>query len=141
MVVGMRQAFTLIELIFAIVIIAISVVSLPMMTQATSSGVFSNLETQEAILKAIVLTKSTIGENSFDDIDNVDQSTKTPISDDIGLKDYKFHHKYTLEVSTNDINSTFNNEKSPDIKKITTKIFNEDGDKLIASMSAYKFNY
>lgn len=46
-----RTAFTLIELIFAIVIIAISVVSLPMMNQVVSSGVDSSLK-QEAIFAA-----------------------------------------------------------------------------------------
>lgn len=46
-----KAAFTLIELIFAIVIIAITVVSLPMMTQATSKGIDANL-VQEAIFGA-----------------------------------------------------------------------------------------
>jgi prepilin-type N-terminal cleavage/methylation domain-containing protein len=46
-----RNAFTLIELIFAIVVIAISVVSLPMMTQVTSNGIEKNL-VQEAIFIA-----------------------------------------------------------------------------------------
>ncbi|MEA2073394.1 MAG: type II secretion system protein [Campylobacterota bacterium] len=46
-----KSAFTLIELIFAIVIIAISVVSLPMMNQAISKGVDANL-VQEAIFAA-----------------------------------------------------------------------------------------
>ena len=46
-----RAAFTLIELIFAIVIIAISVISLPMMSQTVSEGVDSNI-VQEAIFAA-----------------------------------------------------------------------------------------
>ncbi|MBT5934701.1 type II secretion system protein [Sulfurimonas sp.] len=46
-----RSAFTLIELIFAIVIIAISVVSLPMMNQAISEGIDENIK-QEAIFAA-----------------------------------------------------------------------------------------
>lgn len=46
-----RSAFTLIELIFAIVIIAISVISLPRMTRATSDGIEGNL-VQEAIFIA-----------------------------------------------------------------------------------------
>ena len=46
-----RFAFTMIELIFAIVIIGISVISLPMMTQTTSKGVEQNL-VQEAIFAA-----------------------------------------------------------------------------------------
>jgi len=43
-----RTAFTLIELIFAIVVIAISVLSLPMMSQVTAEGIDNNL-VQEAI--------------------------------------------------------------------------------------------
>ena len=46
-----RYAFTMIELIFAIVIIGISVLSLPMMTQITSKGIESNI-VQEAIFAA-----------------------------------------------------------------------------------------
>jgi len=47
-----RAAFTLIELIFAIVIIAISVISLPMMSQVTSKSMENSLA-QEAIFTAI----------------------------------------------------------------------------------------
>ena len=47
-----RYAFTMIELIFAIVIIAISVMSLPMMTQVTSAGIERNFA-QEAIFTSI----------------------------------------------------------------------------------------
>jgi prepilin-type N-terminal cleavage/methylation domain-containing protein len=43
-----KYAFTMIELIFAIVVIAITVISLPMMIQATSKGIENNLA-QEAI--------------------------------------------------------------------------------------------
>ncbi len=46
-----RYAFTMIELIFAIVIIAISVLSLPMMTQVNARGVENSL-VQEAIFAA-----------------------------------------------------------------------------------------
>ncbi|MEA2072664.1 MAG: prepilin-type N-terminal cleavage/methylation domain-containing protein [Campylobacterota bacterium] len=136
MVVSSSKAFTLIELIFAIVIIAISVISLPTMTDATSSGVAKNVEVQEAIFKAIVMTKSAVGENSFSNIDSVAQTTSTLITDGGGLSDYKFDQKYTLTV----IQGTFNGETSTDIKKVTTQIFTED-DELLASFSAYKFNY
>lgn len=46
-----KAAFSMIELIFAIVIIAITVISLPMMTQVTSQGIERNL-VQEAIFAA-----------------------------------------------------------------------------------------
>ncbi|MEA1983751.1 MAG: prepilin-type N-terminal cleavage/methylation domain-containing protein [Campylobacterota bacterium] len=135
--VNSSKAFTLIELIFAIVIIAISVISLPTMTDATSSGVAKNVEVQEAIFKAIVMTKSAVGENSFANIDDTEQTTKTLITDDVGLSDYKFKQKYTLDITTS---ATFNGETNASIKKVTTQIFTED-DELLASFSAYKFNY
>lgn len=46
-----RFAFTMIELIFAIVIIGIAVISLPMMTQITQRGIESSID-QEAIFAA-----------------------------------------------------------------------------------------
>jgi len=46
-----KKAFTLIELVFAIVIIAISVLSLPMMSQITSKGI-ENSMVQEGIFAA-----------------------------------------------------------------------------------------
>lgn len=46
-----KSAFTLIELIFAIIVISIAVMSLPMLTQITSKGVDSNL-VQEAVFAA-----------------------------------------------------------------------------------------
>lgn len=137
MVVKLKNAFTMIELIFAIIVIAISVVSLPTMIQATSSGVEKNLEAQEAIFKAIVLTKSAIGTNDFTTLDNVAVTTKTSIQNDVGLIDYKFNQKYTLTVAAG---ATFNGDTNASIKKVTTNIFNQN-DQLIASFSAYKFNY
>lgn len=64
-----RYAFTMVELIFAIVIIAISVMSLPMITQVTSKGVESNI-VQEAIFSAATELNQVStyywDENSFD---------------------------------------------------------------------------
>ena len=68
-----KSAFTLIELIFAIVVIAISIVSLPMMTQVTSKAIEGNLA-QEAIFSAVaeinVATTYTWDENSLLDLDS-----------------------------------------------------------------------
>ena len=65
-----RSAFTLIELIFAIVVIAITVVSLPMMSQVTATGIDENI-VQEAIFAAATeLNEATThhwDESSFDD--------------------------------------------------------------------------
>jgi len=66
-----KTAFTMIELIFAIVVIAIAVVSLPMMMQVNSKGMENNLA-QEAIFGAsIELMQATTGywdANSMKDI-------------------------------------------------------------------------
>ncbi len=71
-----RFAFTMIELIFAIVIIAISIMSLPMMTQVTSSAMEKNL-VQEAIFASVaeinLATTYVWDENSL--IDANDSST------------------------------------------------------------------
>ncbi len=54
-----KGAFTLIELIFAIVIIAISVMSLPMMTQATSKGIEANIVQEVIFATGAILNEST----------------------------------------------------------------------------------
>lgn len=131
-----KQAFTMIELVFAIVVIAIAVLAMPQMMQATSSGLTSNLETQEAIFKAVVLTKTAIGENNFNSIDNVEQVAHAAISNvAVGLTEYKFKHYYTLQV---DDGQTFNGQAVA--KRITTTIFRADGT-TVASFVAYIFNY
>lgn len=137
-----RGAFSMIELIFAIVVIAISALSLPMMTQTTSTGVFKNLETQEAIFKAVVLTKKAIGEYSFANIDNVAKSSYTAVeSGSVGLTEYKFPHYYTLTTATGASFGTL--VASADVKKVTTSIYKLEGSTytLMATFSAYKFNY
>lgn len=69
-----RSAFTMIELIFAIVIIAVSVMSLPMVNQVTSSGIERNL-VQEAIFASVaeinMATTYIWDENSLIDADDV----------------------------------------------------------------------
>lgn len=64
-----RSAFTLIELLFAIIIIGISVISLPMMNQVIEKGISANI-VQEAIFAASTkLNEATAAhwdENSFE---------------------------------------------------------------------------
>lgn len=64
-----RVAFTLIELIFAIVIIGFTVLTLPMMTQVTAKGIDDNL-VQEAIFAAATELNQAVtahwDESSFD---------------------------------------------------------------------------
>lgn len=76
-----KSAFTLIELIFAIVIIGISVVSLPMMTQAVSKGIEGNL-VQEAIFAASTELNQVISyqwdENAIDGSNLLTKVLSTP---------------------------------------------------------------
>ncbi len=54
-----RYAFTLIELIFAIVVIAISIMSLPMMTRVTAKGMQNNLLQEAIFASAAELSRAT----------------------------------------------------------------------------------
>ena len=54
-----RRAFTMIELIFAIVVIAISIISLPRMIQATSEGISSNIIQEGIFATGALLNEST----------------------------------------------------------------------------------
>ena len=80
-----QSAFTMIELIFAIVIIGISVVSLPMMMQVNSKGMENNLA-QEAIFGASVeLMQASTGywdANSMSDINLSDYAKVVNIGND-----------------------------------------------------------
>lgn len=76
----MKSAFTLIELIFAIVIIGISVLSLPMMNQAIGSSQEKNL-VQEAILIASGdATKAISGKFDENSIQSSNNEIILPIS-------------------------------------------------------------
>jgi len=66
-----KTAFTMIELIFAIVIIAIAVLSLPMITRVTSNAMDNNLAQEAIFAGAAELMSATAGywdENSMQDI-------------------------------------------------------------------------
>jgi len=71
-----RSAFTMIELVFAIVIIAIAVLALPTMNQITSKGIEGNI-VQEAIFAASAQLNQAVSykwdENSSDDNDSYAQ--------------------------------------------------------------------
>ncbi len=77
-----KSAFTLIELIFAIVVIAITVISLPMMNQAISKGIDSNL-LQEAIFAAATELNE-VTTTQWDEA-SIDTNTSTTISQVINL--------------------------------------------------------
>lgn len=77
-----KSAFTLIELIFAIVVIAITVISLPMMNQAISKGIDTNL-IQEAIFAAATELNE-VTTTQWDEA-SIDENTSSFISQVINL--------------------------------------------------------
>lgn len=71
-----RAAFTLIELIFAIVIMSIVVLSLPMMSQVISSGIEKNLVQEAVLVTSGDILKTIAGkfdENSRTDDENYEK--------------------------------------------------------------------
>ncbi len=120
-----RAGFTFIELIFAIVIIAITAMSLPMMSQILSNNMEKNL-VQEAIFAAAAelsdITTLHWDENSIDsnntnglaDVINLDLSCKQDSLSNIyrlrpGHISQPFHRKCLNNLNQNAANSNTNN--------------------------------
>jgi prepilin-type N-terminal cleavage/methylation domain-containing protein len=107
-----RFAFTMIELIFAIVIIAIAVLSLPMMTRATQKGIESSLVQEAIFASSAELIGATAGywdENSMQDVNVSHLSRVIDISNDCnsttklrpGHIKQPFHRRCLDDLSTN----------------------------------------
>ena len=116
--VAKRYAFTMIELIFAIVIIAISVLSLPMMIQTTSKAIESNL-VQEAIFAASAelnqVTSFYWDENSLETGNSLSKIIYLDAPDPLrnGLITQPLHRKY---LNNNSIRPTDASEgNNPDL--------------------------
>lgn len=84
----MRKAFSLIELIFAIVIIAIAVTSVPIMTNAIGKGVENNL-VQETIFAASAQLNQVLSyrwdENSIDESIDANATGLEKVIDRVGV--------------------------------------------------------
>ncbi len=132
-----RYAFTMIELILAIVIIAITVMSLPMMSQVTAVTSANNIEADEAIFEAYVKAMEATDE-TFASLGNV--STTSVLDDNASgsLAGLKFAYKYSISVTTP---AEFETGTGADtnIKKVTVTIYDEDGN-VITRLHTYKFN-
>ena len=150
-----KSAFTLIELIFAIVVIAITVVSLPMMNQAISKGIDTNL-IQEAIFAAAtelneIITvqwdEASIDENSSKTISqviNLDGSCENNQSSER----YRLRNGHILQPlhrkCLNDLNQAELNSNIIDtIDALEDKVHNDTNIflNLIPDQTGYKYNY
>ena len=142
-----RLAFTMLELVFAIVIIAIAVLALPTMNQITSKGIEGNI-VQEAIFAASTQLNQAVSykwdENSSDDNDSYAQViwlSNSDCNDTTKLRpghiNQKLHRRcrddknirptYTSDTNGNDLD---------DQNKTNEKLFSDD-----ASSNAYKKDY
>lgn len=147
-----RHAFTMIELIFAIVIIAITVISLPMMTNATQKGVEQNI-IQEAIFAASSQLMGILSgywdERSMEDANLSDYSRVIDLSGDCnattrlrpGHIAQPFHRRCLDSNSTGGLNATGGTYYSLDdaVAAVngTTDIFDNPN----ASETGYKDTY
>lgn len=140
-----RLAFTLIELIFAIVIIAISVISLPMMNQTVAKGLEGNLA-QEALFSAIseinIATSYAWDENSLLDtnlstasgVDTLSRVIRTGTTGDCadsGLND----------SAGNDINRRTGHINRRCLNNLATVPYNIAATDYVLSLNASKHDY
>ena len=130
-----RHAFSMIELIFAIVIIAVTMLSLPMMTDVTSTASERNMEGDEAIFEAYVKAVEAT-DKKFTDLSSVGSTSVLEAGAATSKTGFKFSHNYSITVTSP---ATFAGVTSADIKKVTVTIFDSSGD-VITKLYTYKFN-
>lgn len=130
-----RAAFSMIELIFAIVVIAITVLSLPMMTDVTSSSSADTMKAEEAIfeayVKALEVTDGAFLTSGYSDTNS---SLVTASAQTQGLK-------YNLQA---DVNVTqgggFGGLDAGDNNISFVSITVKDGADTVAKIYTYDFN-
>ncbi|SFV57791.1 hypothetical protein MNB_SM-7-1416 [hydrothermal vent metagenome] len=130
-----RSAFSMIELIFAIVIIAVMMLSLPMMTDVTSSGSLNTMKAEEAIFEAYVKLLD-VTDGGYDTLENEDNVSLT---DNSGVEEgLKFAYKADVSITSG---SGFGDRDSGDdnISLVSVTVKDEDGNE-IAKMFSYDFN-
>jgi prepilin-type N-terminal cleavage/methylation domain-containing protein len=149
-----KSAFTMIELIFAIVIIGITVISLPMVNQIVSKGVEGNL-VQEAIFASSAEINQVLSyhwdENSIQGNDTLAKVVWTPNSScDSDTKLRPGHiseplHRRCIDDNTTGESTTFNDATLNDIDDMngtTSSIFiDNSGGSVISSSKGYKQDY
>ncbi len=120
-----RLAFSMIELIFAIVIVAVAVISLPILAATSTDTTVSSEEVEEALFKASVYAIQTT-DKAFGSVTTTSMiSAQTQSS---GLSGYKFNQKYKVDVTQNG-----------DIKEVNITIYDTNNNELV-KLYTYKFN-
>ena len=129
-----RSAFSMIELIFAIVVIAVTVLSLPMMTGVTASSNADIMKAEEAVFEAYVkILEVTSGK--YDTLSNETNATLVSGSGSVqGLK-YPFVADVTI-TSGNGFGGLDTGDANISLVSVGIK----DKDEVVAKMYAYDFN-
>jgi len=132
-----RSAFSMIEVIFAIVVVAITVMSLPMLREVTSTSSSNNLNIDEAVFEAYVKAIEAT-DKTFDELTDVAKTSIIGSGDAGTLEGLKFDNMYEINVTNP---AGFGNDNnSNDIKKVTVTIYDKD-DNVITKLYTYKFNF
>jgi prepilin-type N-terminal cleavage/methylation domain-containing protein len=144
-----KAAFTLIELIFAIVIIAITVVSLPMMNQAVSKGIDGNL-VQEVIFAATTKLNEALSANWDENSIEPDLSGYARVIDTDGNCDTHRHrdghinqslHRRCLDSSATGVSNSDTNDDVDALEDMEVTDENIFIDNQSGSASGYKDVY
>ncbi len=120
-----RFAFSMIELIFAIVVVSIAIVSLPILSSTSTNTTVSNIEIEEALFKAYVYALQTT-DKAFSDVNTTSKISAQTQSGNIS--GYKYNQQYKIDVTT-----------TGDIKKVDVTIYDENDNELV-KLYTYKFN-
>lgn len=131
-----KFAFTMIELVFAIVIISVVVISIPRLYSVTSSTMETTIKSEESIYIASVLMKDILANSSYTSVDDMSVTKTNAISFSTinSLKGYKFAYLVSIDVTAN---AQFG--VTSDAKKIIVKIYTQYDDSLITTLEGYKF--
>ena len=145
-----RDAFSLIELIFAIVIIGITVISLPMMNQVNSKGIENALVQEVIYATSAKLNQATSynwdelddGNSSFSKvISNGDCNSSTKLR--IGHINQPYHRCLDdTSIRPSNIGSDGGDlDDLDDLDTITSSLFFTNGGAFVADADGYKNNY
>lgn len=146
-----RDAFSLIELIFAIVIIGITVISLPMMNQVNSKGIENALVQEVIYATSAKLNQATSynwdelddGNSSFSKvISNGDCNSSTKLR--IGHINQPYHRRCLDDTSIRPSNIGSDGgdlDDLDDLDTITSSLFFTNGGAFVADADGYKNNY
>ena len=129
-----HTAFSMIELVFAIVVIAVTVLSLPMMSDVTSTGNADMMKAEEAIFEAYVKALEVTDGNYSSLAPQTDSTLVTGSGSAQGLKyDFKADVAITPGSGFGDKDIGDNN-----ISLVAVSI--KDGSDVVAKIYTYDFN-